>query len=110
MFSSENLRLTKKQVGKSKKHEKEPSNIVQEKKKKAQDEPKRDTAEDRAKKELEKIAAYQARLAKKNNRQKKIRTVMDENNSDFVKKSKFCIKNFIFISNESFIQFKIMLF
>jgi len=83
----DNLRLTKKQVGKNKKHEKEPSNIVQEKKKKAQNELQKDTAEDRAKKELEKIAAYQARLAKKNNRQKKIRTVTDENNRDFAKKS-----------------------
>ncbi|XP_025993179.1 probable ATP-dependent RNA helicase DDX27 [Solenopsis invicta] len=80
----ENFRLTKKQV-KSKKHEKEPSNIVQEKKKK-QNEPKKDTAEDRARKELEKIAAYQARLAKKSNRQKKIRTVTDENNHNFAKK------------------------
>lgn len=81
----ENLRLTKKQR-KSKKNEKEPSNIVQEKKKKAQNEPQKDTAEDRAKKELEKIAAYQARLAKKGNRQKKIRTVMDENNRDLTKR------------------------
>jgi len=85
---SDNHRLTKKQIGKSKKHEKEPSNIVQEKKKKAQNEPKQDTAEDRAKKELEKIVAYQARLAKKSNKQKKIRTIMDENNRDFTKKSK----------------------
>ncbi|KAG5337858.1 DDX27 helicase, partial [Acromyrmex heyeri] len=84
----DNLRLTKKQIGKNKKHEKELSNIVQEKKKKAQNEPQKDTAEDRAKKELEKIAAYQARLAKKSNRQKKIRTVTDENvmNRDFAKK------------------------
>ncbi|KAG5313607.1 DDX27 helicase, partial [Pseudoatta argentina] len=84
----DNLRLTKKQVGKNKKHEKELSNIVQEKKKKAQNEPQKDTAEDRARKELEKIAAYQARLAKKSNRQKKIRTVTDENvmNRDFTKK------------------------
>lgn len=82
---SENFRLTKKQ-GKSKKHEKDPSNIVQEKKKKPQNEPKKDTAEDRARKELEKIAAYQARLAKKSNRQKKIRTVMDESNRDFARK------------------------
>lgn len=83
---SDNFRLTKKQVGKSKKHENEPSNIVQEKKKKAQNEPKKDTAEDRANKELEKIAAYQARLAKKSNRQKKIRTVVNETNRDFTKK------------------------
>jgi len=84
---SDNHRLTKKQIGKSKKQEKEPFNIVQEKKKKAQNEPKQDTAEDRAKKELEKIVAYQARLAKKSNKQKKIRTIMDENNRDFTKKS-----------------------
>ncbi|XP_018407128.1 PREDICTED: probable ATP-dependent RNA helicase DDX27, partial [Cyphomyrmex costatus] len=82
----DNLRLTKKQIGKNKKHEKDPSNIVQEKKKKAQNEPQKDTAEDRAKKELEKIAAYQARLAKKSNRQKKIRTVMNETNYDYAKK------------------------
>jgi len=84
---SDNFRLSKKQIGKNKKHEKEPLNIVQEKKKKTQNEPKQDTAEDRAKKELEKIVAYQARLAKKSNKQKKIRTIMDENNRDFTKKS-----------------------
>ncbi|GAB1870099.1 RNA helicase [Camponotus japonicus] len=81
----DNLRLSKKQVSKNKKHEKESSNIVEEKKKKTQNEPK-DTAEDRAKRELEKIAAYQARLAKKSNKQKKIRVVMDEYNRDFTKK------------------------
>lgn len=59
---------------------------MQEKKKKTQNESKKDTAEDRAKKELEKIAAYQARLAKKSNKQKKIKTVMDENKRDFTKK------------------------
>ncbi|KMQ89020.1 putative atp-dependent rna helicase ddx27, partial [Lasius niger] len=82
----DNLRLSKKQVGKNKKRGKEPSNIVEEKKKKTQNEPKKDTAEDRAKRELEKIAAYQARLAKKSNKQKKIRVVMDEHNHDFTKK------------------------
>ncbi|XP_029666526.1 probable ATP-dependent RNA helicase DDX27 [Formica exsecta] len=82
----DNLRLSKKKVHKSKKPEKQPSNIVEEKKKKTQNEPKKDTAEDRAKRELEKIAAYQARLAKKNNKQKKIRVVMDEYNRDFTKK------------------------
>jgi len=51
------------------------------KKKKIQENIKQNTAEDRAKKELDKIAAYQARLAKKSNKQKKIRTVMDENYS-----------------------------
>lgn len=58
---------------------------MEEKKKKTQNEPKKDTAEDRAKKELEKIAAYQARLAKRSNKQKKIKVVMDENNRDFAK-------------------------
>lgn len=76
----EKLRLTEKQLSKSKKHEKEPSNIVKNKSKKVQEESKKDTAEDRAKRELEKTAAYQARLAKKGNKQKKLRTVMDENN------------------------------
>lgn len=82
---SDDLRLSGKQVRKKKKNE-EPSNIVEEKKKKTQNEPKKDTAEDRAKKELEKIAAYQARLAKKSNKQKKIKVVMDESNRDFAKK------------------------
>lgn len=82
----ENLRLTEKQVGKSKKHEKVPSNIVKNKTKKAEEESKKDTAEDRAKRELDKTAAYQARLAKKGNKQKKIRTVMDESNYNVAKK------------------------
>lgn len=57
------------------------------KKKKQSNEPKKDTAEDRAKKELEKIASYQARLAKKKNKPKKIKTVMDDSNRrDFSKK------------------------
>lgn len=60
---------------------------MQDKKKKEQsNEPKKNTAEDRAKKELEKIASYQARLAKKKNKPKKIKTVMDESNRDFSKK------------------------
>ena len=56
----------------------EPSNLVQEKKKKVSKEPKKDTAEDRANKELEKTAAFQARLAKKKNKQKKIRAVVED--------------------------------
>lgn len=66
---------------------------MEEKKKKTQNEPKKDTAEDRAKRELEKIAAYQARLAKKSNKQKKIRVVMDEYNRDFNKKGKVLYYN-----------------
>lgn len=38
-----------------------------------------DPAEQRAMKELEKVAAFQARMAKKNNRQKKIRQLTEEN-------------------------------
>lgn len=77
----EKLLLTEKQPkpNKGKKeHNKKPPNIVEEKKKKPK-EPKKETAEDRAKRELDKIAAYQARLAKKNNKQKKIRTVVEDN-------------------------------
>lgn len=62
------------------KQNREPSNIVQEeKKKKGSRERKKETAEDRAKRELDKIAAYQARLAKKSNKQRKIRTIVEDN-------------------------------
>lgn len=76
----ERLSLTEKPAASSKKRkrEKEPSNIVEEKKKKISKEPKVETAEDRAKKELEKIALYQARLAKKQNKPKKIRTIVED--------------------------------
>ncbi|XP_076169054.1 dead-box helicase Rs1 [Ptiloglossa arizonensis] len=79
----EKLTLTEKQPKKNEKkiQNREPSNIVEEKKKKVFKEPKKETAEDRAKKELNKIAAYQARLAKKGHKQKKIRTVMDDDKS-----------------------------
>jgi len=66
---------------------------VEEKKKKTQNEPKKDTAEDRTKKELEKMAAYQARLAKRSNKQKKIKVVMDESNRNFSKKG----NNFVYL-------------
>lgn len=56
----------------------EAPNVVKDKKKKLSKEPKKETAEDRANKELEKIAAFQARLAKKKNKQKKLRTVVDD--------------------------------
>ncbi|XP_053985019.1 probable ATP-dependent RNA helicase DDX27 [Hylaeus volcanicus] len=58
-----------------------PPKIGEEKKKKVSKDLKKETAEDRAVKELEKIAAFQARLAKKKNKQKKIRTVMDDDRS-----------------------------
>lgn len=79
----ENLRLTERTIGKSKRHK--SSNIVDDKKKKIQNESKQDTAEYRINRELEKLAAYQVRLAKRNNKQKKIK-VMDESNRDFARK------------------------
>lgn len=84
-LSSENLRLTERLPAKNKKREKEPSNIVEDKKKKEQNEPKKDTAEDRAKRELDKIAAYQVRLSKRKNKPKKIKTIIDESNRGFSK-------------------------
>ncbi|XP_031841882.1 dead-box helicase Rs1 [Nomia melanderi] len=79
----ERLSLTEKQLKSkaTKKQHREPSNIVEEKKKKVTKEVKKETAEDRAKYELDKIAAYQARLAKKKNKQKKIRTIVDDDRS-----------------------------
>lgn len=85
----EKLSLTEKQnTNKEKKQNREPSNIIEEKKKKSK-EPKQETAEDRAKRELEKIAAYQARLAKKKNKQNKIRTVVENDKFSSNRKSKF---------------------
>ncbi|XP_076293966.1 dead-box helicase Rs1 [Lasioglossum baleicum] len=79
----EKLSLTEKQpkIKANKKQNREPSNLVQEKKKKVAKEPKKETAEDRARNELDKTAAYQARLAKKKNKQKKIRAVIDDDRS-----------------------------
>ncbi|XP_033333122.2 dead-box helicase Rs1 isoform X1 [Megalopta genalis] len=79
----EKLSLTEKEPKSktNKKQNREPRNIVEEKKKKVPKEPKKETAEDRARNELDKIAAYQARLAKKKSKQKKIRTVMDDDRS-----------------------------
>jgi hypothetical protein len=75
------LRLTKKHIGKTKKDEKISCNVVKDKKKKIQENFEKKTAEDRANNELEKLVAYQMRLAKSNNKEEKIRTVMDENYS-----------------------------
>ncbi|KAK0181624.1 hypothetical protein PV327_003894 [Microctonus hyperodae] len=58
-----------------------PSNLVNEdkvKKPKKKPERKLDPAEARVNRELEKVAAYQARLAKNNNKLKRIRTVVDD--------------------------------
>ncbi|XP_076644360.1 dead-box helicase Rs1 [Halictus rubicundus] len=85
----EKLSLTEKQpkVKAKKKQNREPSNLVEEKKKKVPKEPKKETAEDRARNELDKTAAYQARLAKKKNKQKKIRTVIDDDRSTATKRA-----------------------
>lgn len=74
------LTLTEKKpkANKEKKKNDEPPNLVKEINKKASKGPKKETAEDRAMKELEKIAAVQARLAKRKNKQKKLRTVVDD--------------------------------
>lgn len=74
----EKLLLTTKQPRKKKdKEEKDFSKVIEEKKKNAKKEQYKETAEDRAKRELEKIAAYQARVAKQKSKAKKIRTVVD---------------------------------
>ncbi|XP_014605115.1 PREDICTED: probable ATP-dependent RNA helicase DDX27 [Polistes canadensis] len=74
----EKLLLTTKQPRKKKdKEEKDFSKVIEEKKKNAKKEQYKETAEDRAKRELEKIAAYQARVAKQKFKAKKIRTVID---------------------------------
>ncbi|KAK0088661.1 hypothetical protein PV325_011080 [Microctonus aethiopoides] len=65
----------------NKKKDGPPSNLVTEnkaKKPKKKPERKLDPAEARANRELEKVAAYQARLAKNNNKLKRIRTVVDD--------------------------------
>ena len=63
------------------KKDKKPLNAVEGKKNKFKKKAKQmDPAEERAMKELNKVAAYQARLAKKNNKQKKIRAIVE--NSD----------------------------
>ncbi|XP_066591378.1 probable ATP-dependent RNA helicase DDX27 [Prorops nasuta] len=73
----ERLLLTQKKAKNKDKKDKENPNVVKNKKKKV--ESQKETAEDRANKELEKIAAFQARLAKKSNKPQKIRTVADNN-------------------------------
>ena len=67
---------------KKQKKSREPSNLVEEKKKKVSKEPKKDSAEDRANRELEKTAAFQARLAKKKNKQKKIRAIVEDKSTN----------------------------
>ncbi|KAK2579488.1 hypothetical protein KPH14_010801 [Odynerus spinipes] len=89
----ENLSLTEKQRKQKNKEGKDTKNIVEEKKKNAKKEQHKETAEDRANRELEKIAAYQARLAKQKSKEKKIRTVVDSvryttNNSGSKKRSR----------------------
>lgn len=77
MFSDKN-KLTQKEKKKKAKEESAP-NIVDEKSKKPKKkEVKLDPAEERAQKELAKVAAYQARVMKKERKQKKIRCVNDD--------------------------------
>lgn len=82
--------MTKKQQ-KSKNVENGPINIVQNKKKAQKNVPKQDTAEDRAKRELEKTLAYQARMAKRLSRPKKIRTVVDDYDNKKGKEARFVL-------------------
>lgn len=81
-LSSENLSLTDNdnKDDKGKKKPGKATNIVEEEKKKKpkKQAPKLDPAEERAMKELNKVAAYQARAAKKSNKLKKIRAVVDD--------------------------------
>lgn len=92
MFT-ENLRLAEKQKSKSKKHEKVPPNIVKNKKKQPQEEPKKNISEDRVNKDLEKLIAFQVRAAKRKQKPKKIRS-MDDDSHNTAKQS---IYAFIFI-------------
>ncbi|XP_033218592.1 probable ATP-dependent RNA helicase DDX27 [Belonocnema kinseyi] len=73
----ERLQLTESKPKSKKRKESSSLEGEKEKKLKKKKEPV-DPAEERINKELEKVAAYQARLAKKTNRQKKIRAMVDE--------------------------------
>lgn len=87
----ESLKLTEK-AKKTREKKNGPSNLVEDnikKAKKKKEQEKIDPAEARANRELEKVAAYQARLAKKMNKPKKIRAVVEDNERrSFNKKGK----------------------
>ncbi|XP_058796893.1 probable ATP-dependent RNA helicase DDX27 [Phymastichus coffea] len=78
----EKLNLTEKQnknaKDKNMKNHKSLKMVDEKAKKSKKIAQKLDPAEERTMKELNKVAAYQARLAKKNNKQKKIRTMIDD--------------------------------
>lgn len=77
---AESLKLTEKapKANKRKREDEPPINQVIEKRKKQNKKKQEvDPAQERIDKELQKVAAYQARLAKKSNRMKKIKTVVD---------------------------------
>ncbi|XP_008543634.1 probable ATP-dependent RNA helicase DDX27 [Microplitis demolitor] len=77
-LEKDKLKLTEKIKSKKEKND-GPSNLVANNKlKKKKKEPELDPAEARALKELEKVAAYQARLVKRKGKMKKIRTVIDD--------------------------------
>ncbi|XP_043484297.1 probable ATP-dependent RNA helicase DDX27 [Leptopilina heterotoma] len=87
----ERLQLTEKKKPPQKAKEKEKNSKEKEKgnakeKKNKKNEPV-DEAEERVNKELEKVAAYQARVAKRMNRQKKIRTVVENYSNPMDKKN-----------------------
>ncbi|KAG8041923.1 hypothetical protein G9C98_007227 [Cotesia typhae] len=89
-LEKDKLKLTEK-VTKQKEKKEGPSNLVvnnKAKKKKKAKEPEMDPAEARAMKELEKVAAFQARLAKKSGKLKKIRTVNDGHSESAPKQGK----------------------
>lgn len=76
--SAESLKLTEKAAkGKRKREDEPPINQVIEKRKRLKKRQEVDPAQERIDKELAKVAAYQARLAKKNNKQKRIKAVVD---------------------------------
>ncbi|XP_048506308.1 probable ATP-dependent RNA helicase DDX27 isoform X2 [Athalia rosae] len=81
-LEKDKLSLTEKRekAKNKKKQEREPPNTVTEEARRAKKKnPHKETAEDRANKEMEKVAAFQARLAKRKNRQSKIRSVVEDN-------------------------------
>ncbi|XP_043277330.1 probable ATP-dependent RNA helicase DDX27 [Venturia canescens] len=90
-IEKDKLCLTEKSKAKGQKRKAEQpiSNLVEENAKKTKKKKKpteAETAEDRANKELEKVAAFQARMLKKKNKMKKIRTMVDDDYRSSVKK------------------------
>lgn len=90
-LEKDKLKLTEKIKSKKEKND-GPSNLVANNKlKKKKKEPELDPAEARALKELEKVAAYQARLVKRKGKMKKIRTVIDDGDRRTTDKNGNCL-------------------